>query len=48
LFRINITILTANLIRWTQEPGWLLLPLIPVSIFNAEMPAFPREYTLAA
>ena len=45
---IAITILTANLIRWMQEPGWLLLFLVSTSVFRAEIPEKLHEYQKAA
>lgn len=45
---IAITILTANLIRWMQEPGWFLLLLISTAIFDAEIPENSQEYQEAA
>lgn len=45
---IAITILTANLIRWTQEPGWFLLLPIPTSIFSSRMPEITQKYRMAA
>ncbi len=45
---IAITILTANLIRWMQEPRWLLLPLIPTQIFSVEISGNSSKYQKAA
>ena len=45
---IAITILTANLIRWMQEPGWFLLLPIPTSIFILGMPEITQKYRTAA
>ncbi|MDD5699047.1 MAG: transposase [Victivallaceae bacterium] len=45
---IAITILTANLIRWMQEPQWLLLPLIPIPIFRVEISENSSKYQKTA
>lgn len=45
---IAITILTANLIRWMQEPGFLLLFLISTSVFRAKIPEKLYKYQKAA